>query len=247
MKLKVLGSDSGGNCYLLQTDKETLIIEAGVKLQEVKKELGFNLSNVIGCLVTHEHGDHAKFLLDMMINGVEVYASGNTFRALNGDYFHHREHSVKPRQQFSIGEFTVLPFDVEHDATEPLGYLIEHPNMGKLLFVTDTYYLKYKFKGLNHILVECNYSEPILDENIEREFVHPIMKKRLLKSHFELNGVIEMINANDMTRVKNIVLLHLSNQNSDADLFQETIKKASGVDTYIADKGLEIDLSLCPF
>jgi phosphoribosyl 1,2-cyclic phosphodiesterase len=236
MKLKVLGSDSGGNCYLLQGDKETLILEAGLKFKEIKKGLGFNLSNVVGCLVTHEHGDHAKAIDEMASAGIDIYASEGTLTR-NLDAPIHRLFSVKDLCQFRVGSFVVLPFRVEHDAAEPLGYLIEHTDMGKLLFVTDTYYLKYKFNELNHILVECNYSQDILDENIESGLVHPTMKKRLLESHFELNGVVQMIEANDMTRVKNIVLLHLSNHNSDAELFQETIHQVSNVETYIADRG----------
>lgn len=246
MKLKILGSSSSGNCYLLDDGKETLILEAGVRLRFVKAELNYNLSKVVGCLVTHEHGDHAKAIDEMANAGIDIYASEGTLTR-NPDASRHRLYPVKELCQFSVGNFTVLPFRVEHDAAEPFGYLIEHADMGKLLFVTDTYYLKYKFKDLNHILVECNYSESILDENIEEGLVHPTMKERLLESHFELNGVVKMIEANDMTRVKNIVLLHLSNRNSDAGVFQETINQVSNVETYIADKGLEIDLSLCPF
>jgi len=56
MKIKVLGSSSRGNCYLLQANNgETLIIEAGISLKDIKKGLDFNLKGVVGCLITHEH------------------------------------------------------------------------------------------------------------------------------------------------------------------------------------------------
>lgn len=56
MKMKCLGSSSGGNCYLLQSNSgETLIVECGVNIKEIKKALNFNMRNVVGCLVSHEH------------------------------------------------------------------------------------------------------------------------------------------------------------------------------------------------
>ena len=62
MKLIVLGSSSSGNCYILDNGKEALIIEAGIRFQEVKKALDFNLRKVVGCVVTHAHNDHAKYI-----------------------------------------------------------------------------------------------------------------------------------------------------------------------------------------
>ena len=60
MKLIVLGSSSSGNCYILDNGKEALIIEAGIRFQEVKKALDFNLRKVVGCVVTHAHNDHVN-------------------------------------------------------------------------------------------------------------------------------------------------------------------------------------------
>ena len=62
MKLVVLGSSSSGNCYVLDAGNEALILEAGIRLNEVKKVLGFNIRKVVGCLITHQHGDHAKYI-----------------------------------------------------------------------------------------------------------------------------------------------------------------------------------------
>ena len=67
MKLNILGSDSRtGNCYILENDKEALVIECGVSFDKIKKALNFKLSKVCGCIVTHGHGDHAKAIHDMM-------------------------------------------------------------------------------------------------------------------------------------------------------------------------------------
>lgn len=56
MLLRVIASGSKGNSYALIGDSEILLIEAGVRLMEVKKNIDFQISKVVGCLVSHEHG-----------------------------------------------------------------------------------------------------------------------------------------------------------------------------------------------
>lgn len=236
MKLKVLGSGSSGNCYLLEGKEETLIIECGIKYKEILKGLNFDLSKVVGCLVSHEHKDHCKSIKDIMNNGIDVYSSQGTFEAIGLTGYH--SILIKNGYQFKLGEFTILPFEIEHDAAEPLGFLIQHKEMGKLLFITDSYYCQYSFNGLDHILIECNYSSEILEE----KELPKGLKGRIIKSHFELENVKEFLKATDLKSGKEIVLIHLSDSNSNAAQFQEEIEKATGLPVYIADKGLEIEL-----
>jgi phosphoribosyl 1,2-cyclic phosphodiesterase len=245
MRLKVLGSSSKGNCYLLQGKGETLIIECGIRFEEVKEVLEFDLSSIVGCLVTHEHKDHCKYINKVIDAGIDVYLSKGTAEALKINS--HRANMIKPVKTFNIGGYKVLPFDVKHDCKEPMGFLIHHKDMGNLLFATDTYYIEYKFENLNHILVECNYSIDILNKNVEDGRVHPVQKKRVLRSHFELENTKEFFKANDLKGVKNIVLLHLSDGNSNLEIFKTEIQNLTGKEVYVADKGLEVDLSLYPF
>lgn len=246
MKLKVLGSGSSGNCYLLQGTKETLILECGLPYKTILKGLDFNLSNVVGCLVSHEHKDHAKAIQDLLKNGIDVYTSVGTAREIAGENHYietyHRLKFIKSETAIKIGDFIVLPFEVEHDAREPLGFLIQHKELGKLLFITDSYYCKYKFNGLDHILIECNYSNEILEQ---RE-LPKALKSRIIKSHFELENVKEFLKATDLIQVKDITLIHLSDANSNSAQFKEEIEKLSGKPVYIADKGLELELEVQP-
>ena len=55
LKLKCLGSGSSGNCYLLSTETETLILDCGIPVMEIKKGLDFDLRRVSGVVVTHSH------------------------------------------------------------------------------------------------------------------------------------------------------------------------------------------------
>jgi len=246
MKIKVLGSSSHGNCYALETGTEVLLLECGLRFQDIRKSLNFDFSRVTGCLITHEHKDHSKAVQEIMKSGIDVYASYGTFDSLKLDG--HRGHPVKALQQFEVGGLTILPFETQHDATEPLGFLIYHPGTGeKLLYATDTYYVRNRFGGLNYIMVECNYCLETLRENVESGLVPPSLKDRILGSHFSLDHVKEFLQANVTTDTRKIVLIHLSDDNSDAARMQREVEELTGVETVIADSGMEIDLELYPF
>lgn len=189
------------------------------------------MSDVAGCLVTHEHGDHCKSVKDVLKAGIDCYMSAGTAREIK--LKHHRIKEVQAKKSFRIGTWTILPFDVQHDVSEPLGFLLVNEAGEKLLFATDTYYIKYRFLGLTHIMVECNYSLEILNKKIEDGSTPTFMKKRLLKSHFSLENVKEFLKATDLSKVQEIWLLHLSDSNSDEELFKREVMELTGKVVYI--------------
>lgn len=253
MKIVVLGSSSAGNCYLLQTPTGTLVIEAGVSFQEVKKAVDFDLSGIVGVLVSHSHKDHSKAVVDFMKAGIDVYCSTGTMFELKTDSFNDNIYkwvSVEDQKQFSIGDFIVLPFKVEHDCPEsdPMGYLIYYrPTGEKLLFVTDSFYSRYTFTGLNYIMLECNYCDEILRENVASGRIPKPLKDRVLHSHFSLKNVLDFLKANNLSKARKIILMHLSDANSDAARMVRDVHELTGIETVVADKGMEIELELCPF
>jgi len=243
MKLKVQGSSSKGNSYILESDSEALIIEAGVRFKDVKKALDFNVSKIVGLIWTHEHLDHSKYIAQYLNEGIDCYASEGTIKALNISSYSSPflcDHGV----QFNVGNFTIMPFKVEHDAAQPLGFLIYHPECGKILFLTDTFYSEYIFPGLNHIIVEANYCEHILAEN---KTLHPSVRRRIITNHMSIRTCKELLSANDLSKVRNIILIHLSDSNSNAKQFKEEIIAHTGKQVFIAEKGLEVNIDLKPF
>lgn len=119
MKLKVLGSSSSGNCYLIEANNhEKLVLDAGVNFKIVQKTLNFNFKGIEGVLITHEHMDHLKYAPNFALNGIDIYASKGTFEKLN--LKGHRFKQIKALEQFEIGNFIILPFETQHDAVEPL-------------------------------------------------------------------------------------------------------------------------------
>lgn len=232
IEIKALASSSKGNCYWVSDGRTPLLLECGINYRNIQKQLDFQTSNIAGCLVSHEHKDHCKGVSDVMKVGIDCYMSAGTAEAIreNG----HRIKHIQAKQQFQLGTWNILPFNVEHDVAEPLGFLLANQAGDKLLFATDTYYIKYRFKNLSHIMIECNYSQEILNENIATGRVPQVMKKRLMKSHFSLENVKDLLRANDLSKVQEIWLLHLSDNNSDEKLFKKTIQETTGKTVYIA-------------
>ena len=245
MRLNVLGSDSNGNCYVLQTDKEALIIEAGVRFSEVKKILKWQLSKVVGAVITHEHNDHAKYIRDFVSNGITVLALPSVFKAKGIDSLSFRK-EIEPMHGLIVGGFKVFAMPVCHDVP-CVGFIIEHEDMGRMLFVTDTMMLEYRVPGLNHILLEANYAEDILDAKIEAGSVPLSMKPRLIHSHMEIETTKGILRANDLSGVNEIILIHLSNGNSDERRFVREVQETSGKPVYAAVAGLELNLSINPY
>ena len=244
MQLKVIGSGSSGNSYILENETEALIIEAGLPFLEVKKALDFNIMKIVGVIVSHEHLDHAQYIKQYMRAGISVYTAFETQTALEvitGE----RTTAIPPLKKCQIGKFTVTPFNVPHDTDiECYGYLIEHEKMGKLLFMTDLEYCKYNFskQGINHILIESNYSMDLVDRD-EPNYEHR------LRGHMSLDTALKFISTNDNPLLLNVVLIHLSDKSGNPALFTEETKKTIeyGANVYVARKGLEVNLNLCPF
>lgn len=235
MNIKVIASGSAGNCYRIDDSKTAMLLECGVPIKKIKEGCDFDLSNIFACFVTHEHGDHIKAARDIMKAGIDVYMSAGT--AVAAEIDGHRMHffnalSVDSRrlveyEPLTIGTFTVVPFTIHHDALEPVGYIVSSTATGeKLLFMTDSAYTEYRFNGLTHIMIEANFSEETLGYDARRH--------RLRQSHMSVENCVEMLKANDLSTVREIWLLHLSEGNADAAEFKRQVQEATGKAVYIA-------------
>lgn len=243
MVLKVLGSGSSGNCYILESDTEALIIEAGVPFKEVKVALGFNVRKIVGVVVTHGHKDHSKYISEFERAGIKTFTPY--------EISNHETAECNYMGNFRIKDFALTDKNgtfkhTNSDGSECpcYGFYITHKDIGRMVYISDTELVKWNFKKLklNHILVEANYSNDLVDnEAVNREHV--------LRGHMSLQTALDFISTNDNPALRNVVLLHLSDNNADSAQFlqktKETVKY--GADCYIAEKGLEVDLNLCPF
>lgn len=226
MRLKCLGSGSSGNCYILENETEALVIEAGLPFKEVKRALGFNVKKIKAVIISHIHGDHRKYWHEYVMAGIPVFEPYKN----EGCIF-----------QISKDSFWIKAFELVHDVP-CYGFYIEHPEIGKMIYASDTEYIKYRFKNLDHILVECNYDKNFIQADA-------VNRSHVLEGHMELKTALDFISTNDNPALRNVVLIHLSDKNADSAQFlqkaKETIKY--GADCFIASKGLEINLNLLPF
>ena len=233
IQVKCLASGSAGNSYAVDDGESALLLEAGIPAKKITGGYLDLLPRVAGLLCTHEHGDHARYAGDLADAGIDLYATAGTFHEITDKYGPidrpYRVHIIRAGEQFSLASWIVLPFQTEHDAAKPVGYLFySRAAREKLLFATDTYFIPSLFRALNVVMVECNYSLPILDENIRNGTVPEIMKPRLLQSHFSLENVKDFLRANDMSTVRHIYLIHVSRNNGDPVLFKQEIQRLTG-------------------
>lgn len=230
MKLTCLGSSSAGNCYLLQADNgETLILDCGISIKEIKKGLNWNVKDVVGVLCTHKHLDHSKSVKDFETMGIPIHAP-----YLKIDYM-----------SMNMGEFTVKPFDLTtidgswthtNANGEPcpiFGFLITHPEMGRMLYITDCEVIKWKFKDINHILLGVNYDKDLVDTDNPKA-------NHVFRGHLSIDTACDFVKANDSDSLQNVIMCHLSSENSDSDSFIEKMKKvACGANVDVAERGKE--------
>jgi phosphoribosyl 1,2-cyclic phosphodiesterase len=245
MKLKILGSSSSGNGYILEASDGALVIECGMPLIEVKKALDFKIGRIVGAIVTHQHGDHSKFIAEYLKSAIRVCALKEVFdaHALTQRIFCKE---IEPMHGYRIGTFNVFVVPVEHDVP-CVGFIIEHAEMGKILFVTDTMMFEYRIPNLSHMMIEANYSDEILDYNIENGITPASMRPRLLQSHMEIKTTENIVLSSNLDTVNDIILIHLSHNNSDAEQFKQRIMQKTGKPVIIAKRGVCVDVSKAPY
>ena len=150
------------------------------------------------------------------------------------------------KEQKEIGEFLIKPFLLEHDV-QNFGYLIHHHEAGMICYITDTQFCPYRFSGLNNILIEANFSNEIIDRKLLDGTANKFVRDRVLTYHMELKTCKDFLKANDLRKVNNIVLLHLSMDNSSISQFKKEIIELTGKQVFIAEEGLNIEFNKTSF
>ena len=164
----------------------------------------------------------------MARRGVDIYCSAETAASVRLNK--HEVHIIKPFQQFALGAWEAKAFPAVHDVP-CMGFLVAS-NKSKLLYLIDSAYSRFTFRGLTHILIECDYSIPLLRESVVRGDIPLVQQRRVLRSHLSLETLIEMLKANDLSKVEELHLLHLSDGASNEEEFLRTIQRLTGRPTY---------------
>lgn len=237
--LKVIGSGSSGNGYAIETDNEILLLEAGCRAKEVKEAINFQVSKIVGMFITHSHKDHCEYIRQYMDLGFPIYTNEETQGFILIKYGKNAVTGIPEMKAIHAGNFKVTGFYLPHNGTPCFGYYIEHPEIGRMVFLTDFEVCEWNFKTkkLNHILIEANYSNELIDYSFPNA-------KHILLGHCELETSLDFIESNITDSLKNVILLHLSDRNSDEKEFCSAVQSIVGpvVNVAIAGKGKEIRL-----
>lgn len=179
------------------------------------------------------HGDHSRSIKDALFHGLPVYSCqevANKYKQVT---------PLELGKKVKIGGFKVQPISVPHSC-ECYAFLIEHEAMGRLLFCTDCNKFEYRIKNLNHILIESNWDEDVLIDNMCNE----VEIRSRFEHHMELNDTISALKNNYGVNLQTICLVHLSSGNADPNKFKQRVKEELGFNNvWVCESGLEVELS----
>lgn len=231
MFVRCIGTGSSRNCYALyDNDGKILLLDLGLARKEILKGIDFNVSDVVGAVVSHGHGDHTKAVKDFGNMGIPVFKPYDETKAC----------PLKIR----YGSFSIQAFKVPHDGVPCYGFYITVDGH-RILYATDFEYLPCSFKNvrLTDMIVECNHQTKLVDKE-QAKYSHQI------KGHCSLDTLIEKVIKENMTSdLRTFILCHMSSDSCNATECLSEVQKVVGdsVKCVCAAAGETVELSLYPF
>jgi len=128
-----------------------------------------------------------------------------------------------------FNNLAVKPFYSIHDAKEPVSFYIQDIHTKEsLLFVTDTAYMPYKIPNVDILMVECNYVKNVIDSNVKNDSLNINLRNRIVKNHMSLETLLKALKQANLSNLKKIYVLHLSDTNSQEKVILEAIQRQTG-------------------
>lgn len=233
MRLCSISSGSSGNCIYIGSDKTSVLVDAGIsgkKIENGLKTLDMSTKDIDGILVTHEHSDHICGLGVLARRyGIPIYGTAATIEALKGmtslgkiseDLYH----VVEADTAFTIGDITIDPFHIYHDAADPVGYRLENDGRKTAVATDMGHYDDYiiaKLTGLDTILLESNHDIRMLEAGRYPYY----LKRRILGNdgHLSNESAGRLLGCLLHDDMKKVFLGHLSHENNYEALAFETV------------------------
>lgn len=231
VSIQSLGSGSSGNAFLITTNTDVVLLDAGVGIRTITSAMRARqiaLHDLETICITHEHSDHVRTLPKVLHAGAALYATdGTAIRSRIPRDQHIRAIADDP---IRAGGVTIWPLPVAHDATEPCGFMIEFPDDTRATILTDlgswNDSLKDFVRASDLIVLEANHDEEML-----RNGPYPAYLKRRVASNVghlsNRHCGIALGNAlHGTTHQPEIWLAHLSEQNNRPGLAETTVRAA---------------------
>ena len=223
----------GENLIEVKSTQARILLECGIPFKEMQRRSKFTLSKCVACITTHSHLDHSKAWKDVAWY-MPVYMLNETAAELGALPYQYKP--VVFLNTFTVGTFDILPIPAKHDVP-CAAYIIQSQVTGeKLLFATDFMYLEHSIQQVNYALIEVNYQQKYIDEAVNNGSMDIAARRRIMRSHAELQTAIKILQGLDNTKLKAVYVAHMSDRNSNADEVKEEIQKAIGKPVYICKK-----------
>ncbi|MCH5213913.1 MAG: MBL fold metallo-hydrolase [Muribaculaceae bacterium] len=239
------GSGSSGNCCYVGTANGGLLIDAGVREDEVEAELkanGVSMEKVKGILLTHDHSDHIKYVYKILRNhkGISLFC---TNRVMNGILRHHnvvrriKDYHVPIFKEipFKVADFEVTAFEGSHDSTDSMGFSLEYAGR-KFVLATDTGVItpraRHYIREARYLVIEANYDLKMLLQGPYPQY----LKARIVTStgHMDNEDTAKFLKEEYQEGMKKIFLCHLSKENNTPEIALRVVKAA------LEERGLKV-------
>ena len=233
-----LASGSSGNCYYLGTDDFGILLDAGISLRTIRKILKENqigLEQIMAVFITHDHADHIKSVGGLGEKyGIPIYATEAVHAGIDGSRYvdeklYTSRRIIEKDNAIQIKDFKITAFDVPHDASDCVGYLVQYKHH-KCVLATDVGRIDETvgqyIRIANHLIIESNYDE----EMMLRGNYPAFLKERIMNGtgHLCNSETAEFLAANFDLHLRNIWLCHLSKENNHPELACKTVEMALG-------------------
>lgn len=231
MELAVLGSGSRGNAFAVRARGVSMLLDAGFGPQTLTKRaerVGIDLGALVGVVLTHEHGDHARGAGRIArAAGCPVYASAGTLAALADRLGDVPRHRIEPLRPLSIGPFSLTGCHTSHDAAEPMAFVVSTTG-GKLGLAYDlgrpTTAVRYLLRDVTTLLLEANHDEIMLRTGN----YPPAVRERIAGAggHLSNRAAAELVAELIHEGLELVVLVHLSDRCNRSDLARSEVERA---------------------
>lgn len=225
MIIRCIASGSSGNCHILEENGQLVILDAGIRMADIKKGIGFRIADIITVFIGHGHKDHCKSERQFINMGADVFAP---------------YHSENLMQVHKNKGWYFKSFSLPHGDCPNAGTYIMSPEGHKIIYATDFQYCPYVFTklGINTFLIECNHDDEFDKEENEGHWEHSV------RDHSSISTVCEFLRVNKTDEMRTVILCHTSENNLNVDDAVCRVREVVGdmVQVYVARKGMEIQI-----
>lgn len=230
-KLKILSSGSSGNCVAVYDSREKyILLDVGIGYKDILNGLKWNLSNCVSTLTSHIHRDHCKALSHFIDAGVPCFA--------NQDVCDHYKGCQLLDRMVKVDGFKVQTFGLIHNVDNN-AFIVDTPDQIRFLYCTDTQYIPKRVKGVNVAIIEANYD----DDTIINNMCEGVESRSQFENHHSLDKCIEYLKSIYSADLTSVILWHPSGTNLNKKEAVRRVKEELGFEAvYMAEKGLELEI-----